>query len=426
MYKLASDNQASILKQNKKMDREKISKLDEELVAIIKDFLILAPLSWPNEIMKTFLKNIESKNAILPEVSYPKIDYSLKINALQKFIKKIGNDTQPALGFLKDTAESYLDAYNILKGAGTQAVSEYSAKLYGSPQDNLPGYKRRNIDVARYFLRIVEDYDCSSVNDPKIYSAQDLKIILEKRVGQVIDPILDPIHITIDSHIAALATSGPNYVKIREGASFSEADLKQLFHHEVMIHTLTYINGRKQPVLKSLGYASPRTTATQEGLAVFSEYINKSIDLIRLKRIALRILAIDMAEKGANLLDLFKFYKNHGQNNEDSYYSSMRVFRGGTPKGGIIFYKDNVYLKGLIEIGAFLKHATHQGTIHDIALLFSGKLTTQDVIRLHPLIEEGYIPKPSYMPIWATKTSELAAHLAFNDLTERFKLKGIA
>ena len=42
----------------------------------------------------------------------------------------------------------------------------------------------------------------------------------------------------------------------------------------------------------SLG--SPRTTKTQEGLATFAELITSSIDLARLRRIALRIPAVHM------------------------------------------------------------------------------------------------------------------------------------
>lgn len=402
---------------------KQIRKLDEELVGITKDFLLLGPLSWPKDAMHSFLTNAAKGNLTLPEVVYPKIDYGDKISALSNYLKKLGNDNDPAISFLSDTAESYLDAYRILQGVGTSDVSEFSRKLYGSPKDYLPGYERRNVDIARYFLRVVEDYKFNVADEPLVYNASQFKDALAKNVADSIDPNSDPISITIDSNITARATAGSNYVKIREGAMFSKSDLNQLFHHEVMIHTLTYINGRKQPLLKTLGYNAPRTTATQEGLAVFAEYINSSIDLVRLRRIALRIIAIDLAEKGADFIDLFKFFRKHDQNEEESYYSAMRIFRGGTAKGGIVFYKDNVYLKGLIEVGSFLKEAMHQGKIHDIALLFCGKLTIGDIASLQPLFKADHIIDPKYMPDWAKRSSELAAHLAFNDLTEQFKIK---
>ncbi len=101
----------------------------------------------------------------------------------------------------------------------------------------------------------------------------------------------------------------------------------------------------------------------------------------------------------------------------------MRIFRGGTPKGGIIFFKDNVYLRGLIEIEAFFKKALHAGALHDMDVLFTGKLTTEDVETLHPLVDEGHIAEPAYLPKWMKQRDQLAAHLAFNDLTEVFNLR---
>lgn len=395
--------------------------LDSELVTIIKNFLLLGPLSWPKESMQFFLKKYEKGNLTLPKIEYSRVDYSEKITVLSVYIQKLGSNDDPLITFLRNTAESYRQAYQILQGTGTKAVSEYSKALYGSPNDRLIGYKRSNLDIAEYFIRVVEYYRCAMDNTPAQYGATQFKRLLEKRIEDVFKKNI--ITVSVDDAISARATAGPNYVKIRKGARFSDNDLEQLFHHEVMIHTLTYINGCNQPILRTLGFNAPRTTATQEGLAVFAEYVNSTIELDRLKRIALRIIAIDMAERGADFIDLFKFFQQHGQNAEESYYSTMRIFRGGQPQGGIVFYKDNVYLRGLIEVSSFLKTAMHQGFIHDIALLFCGKLTTEDVLQLKPVAGQGGIIDPVYMPDWAKRSSELAAHLAINDLTERFNLE---
>ncbi len=404
-------------------DIQHITNLDRELVVIISDFHLLSPLNWSIEVQKEFLTQAKKRNYILPEVVYPKNDYSEKIEVLKKYLVKLGTDEHPAIAFLRSTADSYLTAYYILQGVGTSAVTEYSKELYGAPQDHLVGYKRSNLDVARYFLRVVKQYNKTIREEPLIYSAQEFALEMQKKVCEIIPPDRDVINITVDEKIIARAAAGPNYVKIRKDAFFSHNDLLQLVNHEVFTHTLTYLNGRKQPVLQSLGYSSPRITTTQEGLAVFSEYISMSIELVRLQRIALRIVALSMAEDGANLIDLYKFFKHNGENSEESYFSAMRTLRGGTPKGGIIFYKDNIYLKGLMEVESFLKKSMHNGTLHHIALLFTGKLTTQDVLNMRPLMEQGYIIPPVYMPSWALNSSELAAHLAFNDITERFKIK---
>ena len=399
--------------------RTHIAALDAELTEIVSEFLLLTPLSWPRKAMRQFLSAYEKDKLVMPQVEYSKADYAGQIRALKKFLAKLGVSDEPVLGFLRDTAESYLHAYYILQGVGSNAVTEYSELLYGSPGDELLGYGRSNVDVAEFFIRVVDDYELVLDEEPVCYSAAQFKRLLQRQIKQSLGAGL--IDVAVDEDISARATAGPNYVKVRKGARFSENDLEQLFHHEVMIHVLTYINGRAQPVLSTLGCNAPRTTATQEGLAVFAEYISSSLALERLKRIALRILAIDKAEQGADFIELFSFFKDQGQSAEESYYSAMRIFRGGDPRGGIIFYKDNVYLRGLLEVSAFLKRAMHEGFIHDIALLFCGKLTTGDVVKLKDAAEQGIIVDPIHIPRWAKASSELAAHLAINDLAEQFK-----
>jgi len=402
----------------------RVTELDRELVAIIRGFLILGPLSWSVHVQKEFLAGAANNRLELPKISYAKIDYSTQISALIKYIKKLGTDAHPAINFLRKNAESYLDAYYILAGVGTSAVTEFSKKLYGSPSDILAGYNRRNIGIARYFLRVVKDFKIENSPERNLYTATQFRDLMQAEVEKNIDTKTDRVTITVDANINARAAAGPDYVKIREGAIFTDADLDQLLNHEVLTHTLTYINGRRQPVLSCLGYSAPRVTAIQEGLATFSEYINFSIDLVRLCRIALRIIALREAEKGADFIDIFKFFRKAGQDDEESYLSAMRIFRGGAAEGGIIFYKDNVYLSGLIEVEAFMKRAMHNGQLRETDLLFAGKLTTDDVEDFFQFDTEGYIEMPKYLPKWMQKREALAAHLAFNDLTERFKKKG--
>jgi uncharacterized protein (TIGR02421 family) len=407
-----------------KPDIEHIKKLDRELVAIVRGFLILGPLSWSVAVEKEFLAGVAKNNITLPKVSYLKNDYSEQILALKNYVKKLGTSQHPAIELLRNNAKSYLNAYYILQGVGTKDVSEFSKKLYGSPSDLLAGYRRTNQGVAKYFLRVVKGFDVQTPPLSQRYNAEEFRDLMQKAVDLSINTKADPIAITIDSSIAARASAGPDYVKIRDTATFTDADLDQLLNHEVMTHTLTYINGRNQPILSCLGYSSPGVTAIQEGLATFSEYINFSIDLLRLRRIALRIIGIQKAEDGADFIDIYKFFLKAGQEEGESYLSAMRIFRGGVPQGGIVFYKDNVYLKGLIEVEAFLKRAMHTGHLREMDLLFAGKLTTADVMNFHKYDEsEKYIAMPKYLPNWMHKREALAAHLAFNDLTERFKKK---
>ena len=106
------------------------------------------------------------------------------------------------------------------------------------------------------------------------------------------------ISVEIDPELIAKAAAGPTRIRLRGGGHYSEYDRHQLLEHEAFVHSLTALNGREQPHMKSLARTSPRITATQEGLATFAELITGAIDIERMKRISLRIIAIDMALRG--------------------------------------------------------------------------------------------------------------------------------
>jgi hypothetical protein len=64
-----------------------------------------------------------------------------------------------------------------------------------------------------------------------------------------------------------------------------------------------------------------------------------------------------MALEGADFIELFKFFVDAGQSEEESVKSAQRIFRGGAVKGGVVFTKDAVYLQGLMEVHTYLRVA---------------------------------------------------------------------
>jgi uncharacterized protein (TIGR02421 family) len=230
------------------------------------------------------------------------------------------------------------------------------------------------------------------------------------------------ISVDIDPELTAKAAAGATRVRLRAGTGFTEYDRLQLLEHEAFVHTLTALNGREQPVLKSLGRTAPRITATQEGLATFAELITGAIDLQRLKRISLRIVAIEKAVNGANFIDIFKLFMEAGQNEIESFTSAMRVFRGAPLHGGTAFTKDTVYLHGLLSIHTFFRWALKHRRMGLTQLLFAGKMALHDVFTLEPLFIEGIIAPPLYMPPWLRRTNGLAGMLAFSLFANRIRL----
>ena len=76
---------------------------------------------------------------------------------------------------------------------------------------------------------------------------------------------------------------------------FSQRDLDLLETHEAWVHIGTTQNGLAQPVCTFLGKAAPRTTVTQEGLAVLTEMLNLRSHPRRLAKLMHRIEGIRAA-----------------------------------------------------------------------------------------------------------------------------------
>ena len=188
------------------------------------------------------------------------------------------------------------------------------------------------------------------------------------------------------------------------------------------MHSLSALNGREQPHFKSLARTSPRVTATQEGLATFAELITGAIDIERMKRISLRIVAIDMAMRGADFVEVFRFFLDAGQTEPDSFASAQRVFRGAPVTGGAAFTKDTVYLHGLLGVHTFFRWCLRHQRLRLTRMLFAGKLTLQDVIALEPMFDAGVIAPPLYVPPWIQRANGLAGMLAFSLFANRIRL----
>jgi uncharacterized protein (TIGR02421 family) len=386
--------------------------IDEKIVELSKDVKILNQISWPASAQDEFLQSWKNGNPKIPKVDLAYKDYSELLRQLENLYHSI--DTQHPVGkYLFKTAESYYFGLQMLSSIGTPMFTTYSKILYGEPSDELKGSAESHIEAARHFVEISDTFkfDANFYSAQVVYTSADVKAFLESEVRRAFK--LDEIEIRLDPTLASKAAAGAKRIRIRDQSMFTQNEVDQLLHHEVFTHTLTALNGRAQPILRSFGLGSPRTTPSQEGLATFSELITGSIDLHRLKRISLRIQAIEMALSGANFIDVFKFFLDTGETELESYNSTMRIFRGGNGEGGVVFTKDCSYLNGLLAVHTFFSKQLHQNHLDAAEILFAGRMTTEDALELYPFVREGLIEKPKYIPSWFRNYQSLAANLAF-------------
>lgn len=395
------------------MDIRKIEKLDSELVQASKKIRVLKTLEWPMAAEEIFLTGWRNGNPKLPGVKFERVNLSDTIASLDSIAIRC-NQREPVEKFLADTAQSYADAGRMLTNVGTRDFTRYSAKIYGRPDMVYKLQGMSAVDGANYFLKITDSLLGNTRFPPTVtdISAQDFVGWLKSEVDEFFEH--DTVEVVLDQHMASKALAGATRIRVRGSAVFSKQDKDQLLYHEAFVHTATMLNGRKQPNLKSLGLGAPRTTRTQEGIAVMAELITNSIDITRLRRIALRVLAVKQAMDGADFIEIFKFFLDAGQSEEESVRSAQRIFRGGDMRGGIAFTKDAVYLQGMLEVHTFMRLAIRDNRPGLLRNLFSGRLTMADTLRLDPMFESGWLRPPVYLPTWASDMRKLAAMIAFS------------
>ncbi|MGN6655874.1 MAG: flavohemoglobin expression-modulating QEGLA motif protein [Rhodanobacter sp.] len=390
--------------------------LDQRLLAAVRGIHVLPTVAWPASLENRMIEAYGQGRFSLPVVSYVVPDLAgarAELAAFEADAIAAGAD-DPLGEYLRRTAESWQVAAQMLEAVGTAGVSAPSIALYGKPDDRIPGSQRSNLDAARYFVELSDELGADLLADDG--GAGIEADVLRAALAETLDAFFGDgmIRVEVDPELTAKAAAGATRIRLRGGASFSQYDYHQLLAHEAFVHSLTALNGRRQPLLASLGRTSPRVTATQEGLAVFAELMSGAIDIARLKRISLRIVAIDMALGGADFVEVYRYFHARGQSVADSFHSAQRVFRGVPPGGGAVFAKDNVYLSGLLTVHTFFRWALRQRRLDLLRYLFAGKLALHDVISLQPHFASGAIAPPRWLPPWMRHAHGLAGKLAFS------------
>jgi uncharacterized protein (TIGR02421 family) len=318
--------------------------------------------------------------------------------------------------FLRDTCEAFASAARMLAAVGTRDFYHHSVELYGRPASLTPDRRTTNLDLAQHFNQVVEGVagraPIHSPQDEPAYTAEEAAPLLAAEFGRFF-PGRD-VSVQVVDGIAAKAAAGVDGVRIKRGVRLSRRDLAQLACHEGQVHVATALNGRAQPLMPFIGYPSPRTTATQEGLAVLTEFLTQSTGIDRMRRLADRTLAIRMAEEGADFLQLYQFFLARGNDESAAYDGARRVCRGGLVDGGAPFTKDVCYLDGLLRVTNFLRVALVHGHMDYVPLFFVGKIGVEDVPLFGRLLREGLLRPPDYLPEWARDVSYLTAFMSYS------------
>ena len=370
---------------------------------------ILRSIAWTLEVEKAFFaagacELPRPQYRIAPEVA-PALE---RLRALQG---RLTGDNEVER-FLRETAGTLATAARMLLAVGTKDFYYHSVELYGRPASLSSDRRTTNLGLARHFEAVVSGFapPPDEADRPSI-SAEDAVPVLQARFDAFFPG--RGIRVVAADGMAAAASASADEIKLNRETKFSPRDLRQIEFHEGQVHVATALNGRSQPVMVFLGVPTPRTTSTQEGLAVLTEFLTASTSLPRVRRISDRVLAIQMAEEGADFLEVYRFFLTRGNDQETSYDGARRVFRGGLIQGGAPFTKDVCYLDGLLRVTNFLRIALTQGQSRLARELFAGKLAVEDVPLFDRLRAEGLASEPRYVANWANDLSFITALMGY-------------
>ena len=384
---------------------ERLRTLSARLVMLQKPIRILDAIKWPAEIENDFRAKGGRELPRLDKGFYQQQKLAFDPDAVYQSLKDLKNDVRTQLGrgdslgqILQATIDQYQVVIELLRYRGQPQFGHFSRLLYGSAQDKIRGDRQTLRQLGERLCQVFSLPAVEHLNRPynnHINAEQAVDILLQ-RMDNYFTP--GEVRVQISDDIVSDASAGGDCIKVNRRAMFSELDLQVLEVHEGWVHIGTTLNGRQQPWATWLSVGSPRITAIQEGMAVLMETLTFSSFPQRARRISDRVVAIDLAEQGADFCEVYQYFLARGISEHDSYRVTQRVFRGGVLTGGSVFTKDISYVKGFVENVNFIRSAIQSGVPEIIPMLFVGKVTLDDLPVLYERYLEGVITGPKYLP----------------------------
>lgn len=400
-------------------EKQRISNLNQELYSIARGISVLKYLRWDIGVKHTFLQN---NATILPKVSYQKTDFSDKLISLEKLRNQLQGTSNDQ--WILGQIETLTSTLNMLQSVGTSDFYRHSCDLYGAANDALLDGKTTSLNLAKKFKSLL-DQDYNVGQKVQLFDATATQQQMETRVNSMFGKRAPSIEIS--ENIASNASASINRIRLRENAQFTQRDIEQLMQHEAAIHVATGLNGKNQKALPMFASSHAGTTRTQEGLAVFAEFITGTMDVNRMRRLSDRMIAIQMASEGADFIEVYNYFLKETEGAKDqSFDNTQRVFRGGLINGGAPFTKDIVYLDGLVRVHNFMRAAVMLKRTELIPLLFVGKVDLDDISIIDKLNKSGLCEPAMFVPSWVEDMSFLFSYMAYSGFLNSIDLEEVA
>jgi len=408
--------------------RDTIRELSDRIVSAQRPIKVLGAINWDDRIRDDFFASGFTEQPKVDRDYYLNREIKLDPEETKDELRRIEAEVVGRLGSLSPAGvlmrfmcEQFRLTVEMIESRGTERFCDMSRLLYGTPADVFHAGGPTIADLAVTMRESLEANAMAimAMGDQRTIPGHEAVIRLRAQLDASVGP--GKIEVKTDDRIAADAAAGSDYIKMREDRFFSQRDIDLLEAHEGWVHVATTMNGLAQPVCTFLGKAAPRTTVTQEGLAVLTEMLNIRSHPMRLAKLMRRIDAIDLATQGATFVEVFEALRTDGLTENDAWVTASRVFRGSLPTAGP-FTKDLGYGKGLILTLMYVRMAIRFGKTDRIPLLFCGKVDLLDIAALHRLHEEDLVDTPAFIPPPFDDLPALATTLALGRFTSMLDL----
>ena len=313
----------------------------------------------------------------------------------------------------------------MLASVGTPAFHAHCRRLYGVPTQPLRFDPATPLELAEKVHASIDELSVASLLPPVIRtrSGEDVAAFIKAEVSDHFGD--DAPEVLLVDELSANAVASTSRIKIRRDAKFTAKDSAQLLNHEAYIHVATGLNGRTQTDIPILAIGHPGTTRTQEGLAVYSEYVSGTLGMDRLRRLADRVIATQLVVDGADFIELYRWFLDRSPTPEQAFESTRRIFRGAPLTGGAPFTKDCTYLSGFLAVTTFVRAAFRAGRADTLGLLFAGKLDLFALPALGELRSMGLVKPARFLPPWAADPGWVLAHLTLNTFMADIDLSAV-
>lgn len=351
-----------------------LNRVDLQLTRLLKGFELLAYVN-PTNTAQEERRFFRSKFTEPPKYKYSPIRISPFELKQQLGALPTGEISDVSVRNLYESViNSYFDKIDLLSTLNTKKFLYNSLRYFGRPG-------KRDIQNANYLLHLPP---IPSEPRKEPYLSQEEVLPLFK---EALDEYGIQCKIELSSKVISqvMVLNSRQTILIRPDARFTQKEANALIEHEIGVHMVTTQNSLKQS-LRLFNMGLPVNTMTQEGLAILSEYLSGNITLKRLKKLAMRVIIVDMMCNGADFIECFHYLTRELKvEPNDAYTIVTRIFRGGG------FTKDHLYLSGFVRILKFWRSGK------SLTPLLVGKTSLDHYDTIEEMINRGMVSQPVYI-----------------------------